>query len=303
MADEIRFDGRVAVITGAGSGLGRSYALEVARRGGRVVVNDLGGSTDGKGSSQTAAEKVVAEIRAAGGEAVASFDSVATPAGGEAIVKRALDAFGQVDIVINNAGILRDKTFIKLDWPDLDAVLDVHLRGAFFVTRPAFQVMKDRGYGRILMTASGAGVFGNFGQSNYGAAKMGLVGLANVLAEEGRKYDIRVNVIAPIAQTRLTGELMSNLKMDLSPELVMPLSCYLVSEDCQLTHEIFSVGGGRFARIFIGECEGWYAGKGKRPTLEDVRDQMDRIRDTGRSFIPNNLGEETAAVMKVLAGS
>jgi NAD(P)-dependent dehydrogenase (short-subunit alcohol dehydrogenase family) len=303
MADEIRFDGRVAVITGAGSGLGRSYALEIARRGGRIVVNDLGGSTDGKGSSHSAAEKVVAEIKAAGGEAVASFDSVATPAGGAAIVQRALDAFGQVDIVINNAGILRDKTFIKLEWPDLDAVLDVHLRGAFYVTAPAFKVMKDRGYGRILMTASGAGVFGNFGQSNYGAAKMGLVGLANVLAEEGRKYDIKVNVIAPIAQTRLTGELMANLKMDLSPDLVMPISCYLVSEDCQLTHEIFSVGGGRFARIFIGECEGWYAGKGQRPSLEDVRDHLEQIRDTRRSFIPNNLGEETAAVMKVLAGS
>jgi len=303
MADEIRFDGRVAVITGAGGGLGRSYALELARRGARVVVNDLGGTTDGKGSSHSAADKAVAEIRAAGGEAVTSYDSVATPAGGAAIVQRALDAFGQVDIVINNAGILRDKTFPKLEWADLDAVLDVHLRGAFYVTQPAFKVMKDRGYGRILMTASGAGVFGNFGQSNYGAAKMGLVGLANVLAEEGRKYDIKVNVIAPIAQTRLTGELMKNLQLDLGPELVMPLSCFLVSEACDLTHEIFSVGGGRFARIFVGECEGWYAGKGARPTLEDVRDQMDRIRDTKRSFIPNNLGEETAAVMKVLTGS
>jgi NAD(P)-dependent dehydrogenase (short-subunit alcohol dehydrogenase family) len=303
MADEIRFDGRVAVITGAGSGLGRSYALELARRGARVVVNDLGGTTDGKGSSHSAADQTVAQIRAAGGEAVTSYDSVATPAGGSAIVARALEAFGQVDIVINNAGILRDKTFPKLEWADLDAVLDVHLRGAFYVTQPAFKVMKERGYGRILMTASGAGVFGNFGQSNYGAAKMGLVGLANVLAEEGRKYDIKVNVIAPIAQTRLTGDLMANLKLDLGPELVMPLSCYLVSEACELTHEIFSVGGGRFARIFVGECEGWYAGKGARPTLEDVRDHMDRIRDTKRSFIPNNLGEETAAVMKVLTGS
>jgi NAD(P)-dependent dehydrogenase (short-subunit alcohol dehydrogenase family) len=303
MADEIRFDGRVAVITGAGSGLGRSYALELARRGARVVVNDLGGSTEGRGSSQAAADRTVEEIRKAGGEAVASYDSVATPAGGAAIVQRALDAFGQVDIAINNAGILRDKTFPKLEWADLDAVLDVHLRGAFYVTRPAFKLMKDRGYGRILMTASGAGVFGNFGQSNYGAAKMGLVGLANVLAEEGRKYDIKVNVIAPIAQTRLTGELMKNLEIDLDPDLVMPLSCYLVSEACPLTHEIFSVGGGRFARIFIGECEGWYAGKGARPTLEDVRDQMDRIRDIRHSFVPNNLGEETAAVMKMLAGS
>jgi NAD(P)-dependent dehydrogenase (short-subunit alcohol dehydrogenase family) len=303
MTDEIRFDGRVAVITGAGSGLGRSYALELARRGARVVVNDLGGSAEGRGSSQSAADRTLEEIRKAGGEAVASYDSVATPAGGAAIVQRALDAFGAVDIVINTAGILRDKTFPKLEWADLDAVLDVHLRGAFYVTQPAFRVMKERGYGRILMTASGAGIFGNFGQSNYGAAKMGLVGLANVLAEEGRKYDIRVNVIAPLAQTRLTGELMKNLELDLGPELVMPLACYLVSEACSLTHEIFSVGGGRFARIFIGECEGWYAGRGARPRLEDVRDHLERIRDIRHSFVPDNLGEETAAVMKVLAGS
>jgi NAD(P)-dependent dehydrogenase (short-subunit alcohol dehydrogenase family) len=303
MPEEIRFDGRVAVITGAGGGLGRSYALELARRGARVVVNDLGGSAAGQGASRSAADQTVSEIRAAGGEAVASYDSVATPTGGAAIVQRALDAFGQVDIVINNAGILRDKTFAKLDWPDLDAVLDVHLRGAFYVTQPAFRVMKERGYGRILMTASGAGVFGNFGQSNYGAAKMGLVGLTNVLAEEGRKYDIHVNVIAPIAQTRLTGDLMQNVPLDLTPDLVMPLACYLVSEACPLTHEIFSVGGGRFARIFIGECEGWYAGKGARPTLEDVRDHMDQIRDLSRSFVPANLGEEVAHVMKALGRS
>ena len=303
MGEPITFDGRVAIVTGAGGGLGREYALELGRRGAMVVVNDLGGAVDGSGSSQSAADVVVEQIKALGGDAIASYDSVATREGGAAIVQAALDSFGGIDIVINNAGILRDKSFGNMTRDEVDAVLDVHLRGAFHVSHPAFKVMKDRGYGRILMTASGAGVFGNFGQSNYGAAKMGLVGLANVLAEEGRKYDIKVNVIAPIAQTRLTGDLMANIRLDLSPELVMPLSCYLVSEDCQLTHEIFSVGGGRFARIFIGECEGWYAGKGKRPSLEDVRDHMQSIRDTARSFIPNNLGEETAAVMKVLAGS
>ncbi len=302
MSDPIRFDGRVAVITGAGGGLGRSYALELARRGARVVVNDLGGAADGSGSGESAADAVVREITAAGGEAAASYDSVATPDGGEAIVQTALDAFGTVDVLINNAGILRDRTLVKLDWADLHAVLEVHLRGAFYVTRPAFRIMKEKGYGRILMTASGAGVFGNFGQSNYGAAKMGLVGLMNVLAEEGRKYDIRVNAIAPLAQTRLTQGLMSQVELDLDPDLVMPLSCYLVSGDCELTHELFSVGGGRFARIFIGECEGWYAGKGARPTLEDVRDHLDQIRDREHAFVPASLAEETAAVMKVIAG-
>jgi NAD(P)-dependent dehydrogenase (short-subunit alcohol dehydrogenase family) len=298
MAQDIRFDDRVAVVTGAGGGLGRSYALELARRGAKVVVNDLGGAADGTGQGSAAADQVVAEIEAAGGTAAANYDSVALPEGGEAIVQTALDRFGSVDIVINNAGILRDKTFVKLEWPDLHAVLDVHLRGAFYVTQPAFRVMKEKGYGRILMTASGAGVFGNFGQSNYGAAKMGLVGLTNVLAEEGRKYNINANVIAPIATTRLTQGLMSQMELDLSPDLVMPLSCFLVSEASSLTHEIFSVGGGRYARIFIGECEGWFAGKGARPTLEDIRDHMDQIRDVEQSFIPANLGEETVEAMK-----
>ncbi|MCW2673660.1 MAG: fabG2, partial [Frankiales bacterium] len=173
---DISFDGRVAIVTGAGGGIGRTYALDLARRGAQVVVNDLGGSVDGTGGEHTAAQKVVDEIKAAGGEAVPSYDSVSTPEGGEAIVKTAVDAFGKVDIVVNNAGILRDKSFLKMEWSDLDAVIDVHLKGAFYVSRPAFAVMKENNYGRFVFTASNA-TFGNFGQTNYGAAKAGLIGL------------------------------------------------------------------------------------------------------------------------------
>ena len=257
MAD-IRFDGRAAVITGAGGGLGKTYALALAARGAQVVVNDLGGASDGSGSSSNMADATVKEIVEAGGEAVANYDSVSTPEGGEAIVKAALDAFGRVDVVINNAGILRDKTFAKLPVADLEVVLDVHLKGAFFVSQPAFRQMREQGFGRFIFTSSAAGLLGNFGQANYGAAKMGLVGLSGVLAIEGAKYDIKSNVIAPIANTRMTKELLGPMADLLAPECVTPLVTYLVSEQCDLTHEIFSVGGGRYARMFVAVTPGWW---------------------------------------------
>ena len=298
---QIRFDNRVAVITGAGGGLGKTYALELARRGAKVVINDVGGGVDGSGTgSSSAADQTVAEVRAAGGEAVACYDSVSTLAGGEAIIKAALEAFGHVDIVINNAGILRDKSFAKLEPADLEAVLDVHLRGAFHVSQPAFRAMKERNYGRFLFTSSAAGIFGNFGQSNYGAAKMGLVGLSNVIAVEGARNNIKSNVIAPVARTRMTEQLLGPLAAALDPEQVMPLSCFLVSEDCNLTHEIFSVGGGRYARIFVGLCRGWVAGKGTRPTLEDVRDHMKEIMNTEGFTIPASINDEMAVLMGAL---
>jgi NAD(P)-dependent dehydrogenase (short-subunit alcohol dehydrogenase family) len=297
---EIRFERRVAVVTGAGGGLGKTYALELARRGARVVVNDLGGATDGTGASATAADAVVAEIRGKGGEAIASYDSVATPAGGAAIIDAAVKAFGAVDIVINNAGILRDKSFAKLEPADLEAVLDVHLRGAFHVSQPAFRHMKDKGYGRFLFTSSAAGIFGNFGQTNYGAAKMGLVGLSNVLAVEGAKSNIKSNVIAPIARTRMTEQLLGPLAAHLAPEQVMPLAVYLVSEECNLTHEVFSVGGGRYARVFTGLCRGWVAGRGQRPTIEDVRDHMKDIMNTDGFTIPASINDEMAVLMGAL---
>ena len=299
---EIRFDGRVAVITGAGGGLGRTYALELARRGAKVVVNDLGGAADGTGGTASAADEVVKEIEAAGGTAVANYDSVSTPEGGEAIVKTALDQFGKVDIVINNAGILRDKSFANLADEDLKIVLDVHLRGAFYVSQPAFRNMKENGYGRFVFTASGAGVFGNFGQTNYGAAKMGLVGLMNVLAVEGAKYGIKANTILPVAKTRLTEGLLGPMADNLNPACVTPLVTYLVSEQCELTHEMFDVGGGRYARVFIGMCPGWVAGPGATPSAEEVMANLGKIRDQDGYTVPTSIADEMKAILASLQG-
>lgn len=297
---DIRYDGRVAVITGAGGGLGKTYALEMARRGAKVVVNDLGGKADGTGAGHSMADQVVDEIKQAGGEAVANYDSVSTPEGGEGIIQSALSAFGRVDVVVNNAGILRDKTFLKLTPEELGIVLDVHLKGAFYVSQPAFRAMKEKGYGRFIFTSSAAGILGNFGQTNYGAAKMGLVGLMNVLSVEGAKYNIKCNAIAPTARTRMTEELLGPLAPLLDPETVTPLVVYLGSEACELTHEIFSVGGGRFARMFIGLTPGWVADGGKKVSAEDVADHMEQIRNPERYTIPANITDELRILSKVL---
>ena len=299
---DIRYDGRVAVITGAGGGLGKTYALQLASRGAKVVVNDLGGAADGTGGGSSMADQTVKEITEAGGEAVANYDSVATPEGGEGIVQTALDSFGKVDIVINNAGILRDKTFVKLEPEHLEAVIDVHLKGAFFVSQPAFRNMKENGYGRFVFTASGAGIFGNFGQTNYGAAKMGLVGLMNVLAVEGAKYNIKCNTIAPIARTRLTESLLGPMAEHLDPNFVTPLVSYLVSEQCELTHEVFDVGGGRYARIFVGLCKGWTAPAGSPATPEDIAANLDAIRNQDGYTVPDSIAGEMTAVMEALKG-
>ncbi len=299
---EIRYDGRVAIVTGAGGGLGKTYALMLASRGASLVVNDLGGASDGTGGGTSMADEVVKEISEAGGKAVANYDSVSTPEGGEAICKAAVDSFGKVDIVINNAGILRDKTFAKLEPSDLEAVIDVHLKGAFFVTQPAFRVMKEQNYGRIVFASSGAGIFGNFGQTNYGAAKMGLVGLSNVLSVEGAKYNIKSNVIAPIARTRLTESLLGPLAEALDPNFVTPLVAFLCSEGCDLTHEIFDVGGGRYARIFVAMGPGWVAPKGQIPSAEEILDHLDAIRDPEGYVIPASIADEMKAVGEALKG-
>ncbi|MCU0273825.1 MAG: SDR family oxidoreductase [Acidimicrobiales bacterium] len=288
MAD-IGFDNRVAIVTGAGGGLGRCHALELARRGARLVINDLGGAVDGSGSDATPAQKVVQEIEALGGEAVANGDSVGTPEGGAAIVQAALDAFGRIDIVVNNAGILRDKTFHKMEQSDIDSVIDVHLRGAFHVTRPAWTHMREQGYGRVVMTSSNAGILGNFGQTNYGAAKMGLVGLTNVLALEGAKYNIKVNAIAPVARTRMTEDILGPLAEKLNPEQISPVVAWLASEDCPVSGEVYSCGGGTVARFFVGLTKGIFE---PGLTVETIRDRWDEIRDqTGYDDFPDNGGE------------
>jgi NAD(P)-dependent dehydrogenase (short-subunit alcohol dehydrogenase family) len=299
---EISYDGRVAIVTGAGGGLGRTYALELARRGAQVVVNDLGGTVNGQGGSDTAAQLVVDEIKATGGDAIPSYDSVSSPEGGESIVSAAVEAYGKVDVVINNAGILRDKSFAKLSWEDLDAVLDVHLKGAFYVSQPAFKVMKENGYGRFVFTSSNSGVFGNFGQSNYGAAKMGLVGLSNVIAVEGAKSGILSNVLCPVAATRMTEDLLGDFAKQVKPELVTPLVAFLGSEACTFTHEIFSAAGGRYARVFIGLAPGWYGGKDHVPTAEDVLDNLAQIENQEGYIVPTASSDELGQLLGLLSG-
>jgi NAD(P)-dependent dehydrogenase (short-subunit alcohol dehydrogenase family)/acyl dehydratase/putative sterol carrier protein len=275
----IRFDDRVAIVTGAGGGLGRVYALELAKRGAKVIVNDLGGARDGTGEgSARPADAVVRVIVEAGGEAVANYDSVATLEGGRAIVKTALDHFGKVDILINNAGILRDESFTKMT-PELwGGVLAVHLQGAYHVTAPAFRAMRENGYGRIVMTTSAAGLFGNFGQTNYSAAKMGLIGLMNTLKLEGAKYDIKVNTVAPLAATRLTEDVMPPDFFDkLKPELVAPLVLYLCAEQCPATGRIYNAAAGYYGRAAIVSGPGAWVNDGRVPTPETIAAQWNKI--------------------------
>lgn len=297
MTEALGFDGKVAIITGAGGGLGRQHALLMASRGALVVVNDLGGALDGTGSNKGAADKVVDEIKALGGEAVADTNSVATADGGEAIVQSALDAFGTVDIVINNAGILRDKAFHNMDESLIDPVFDVHLKGAFNVTGPAFRVMREKGYGRVISTSSAAGVFGNFGQANYGAAKMGLVGFTRVLAVEGARFNIAANAIAPIALTRMTEDLLGDLGEKLQPDYVAPLVTFLAHESCDATGRVFSVGGGRVAEVFIGECQGF---TDANLSPESVRDNWSTICDRDGYAVPAQIAEETKMFVDAL---
>jgi NAD(P)-dependent dehydrogenase (short-subunit alcohol dehydrogenase family) len=294
---ELRFDGRVAIVTGAGGGLGREHALLLAARGARVVVNDLGGAVDGSGGSDDPARATADEIAELGGMAVSDASSVATPEGGKAIVDTALEAFGRVDVLINNAGILRDKTFQNMTPDQLEPVLDVHLRGAFNVTRPAWLHMREQRYGRVLLTSSNAGILGNFGQSNYGAAKMGLVGLARVLAQEGARYGISVNVLAPIARTRMTQELLGPAGAKLDPRLVAPVAAFLVHEDCPVTGEILSAGGGRVARFFVGLTPGYFNAD-LRP--EDVRDHFEQIRAEQGYTVPGAVADEIAGLVQQL---
>lgn len=260
----ISFDGRVAIVTGAGGGLGRAHALELARRGAKVVVNDFGGARDGTGGSSAAADAVVDEIRAAGGTALADGGNVTVLADMEAMAARALEAYGRIDILINNAGILRDRTFAKMDMADFGAVISVHLLGSANATKAVWETMRRQGYGRVLMTSSTSGSYGNFGQANYGAAKAGLLGLMNVLHFEGEKYGIRVNAIVPTAATRMTGDMMDEEMLALlAPEHVTPAALYLVSEAAPSRTALLA-GAGTVARMAIVETEGVYLPEGER---------------------------------------
>jgi len=291
----IRFDNQVVVVTGAGGGLGRAYVHLLGARGASVVVNDLGVNVHGVGDGQGPADKVVSEIKAAGGKAVASYDSVATTQGGKAIVSTALQAFGRLDALVHNAGFLRDKSFLKLTPEDVEDVFDVHLKAAFLVGQPAFGVMKEQGYGRIVFTSSASGLFGNFGQANYGAAKTGLLGLMRVLSIEGARYGIHVNCLAPTARTRMTEELFGPLSDLLDPAHVAPLIAYLCSSQCDFTSEVFSVGGGRFARVFLGLAPGWYGGRDP-VSPEELAANMGTIMDTDGFHLPKT-GMDEAEIM------
>ena len=296
------FQDRVAVITGAGGGLGREYALLLASRGAAVVVNDLGGTVHGEGEDAETADSVVAAIDAAGGTAVAEYSSVAEPAGGEAIIQQAIDSFGRVDILINNAGILRDRTLGNMEWEELHAVLDVHLRGAFYVTQPAFNQMKEQHYGRIIMTSSASGLFGNFGQSNYGAAKAGLFGLMNVLKLEGEKYGITVNAVAPMAKTRMTDEILGEMAGYADPASVAPAVAYLVSEECGLSGDVWSVGAGSVSRVFTGLTPGYFKHPEKEGpiSIEDVAEHVDDIRVEEDYIVPYSSRDEFAKLGPLL---
>ena len=278
---KISFDGKVVIVTGAGAGIGREYALEFGKRGASVVVNDLGVARDGSGSSHSAADSVVEEIKKLGGKAVANYDSVSTPEGGASIVKTAVDAFGKVDVLVNNAGFLRDKSFNKMTTEEWDAVVGVHLRGAFCVTQPAVAVMREHGYGRIIMTASTSGIFGNFGQTNYGAAKMALVGFMNVLKLETAKYNIHVNTIAPNAYSRMTeGLIPKELAPKLQAKFNVPMVVYLCSEECKENGSIFTMGAGWYAKTAVVCAPGVCIGDGSRDIpAEEIRENFAKITD------------------------
>ncbi len=297
MAD-IRFDGKVAVVTGAGGGLGRAHALLLASRGAKVVVNDLGGAPDGTGESEMMADKVVDEIKAAGGEAVPNYDSVATMEGGANIIKTAVDSFGRIDILINNAGILRDVSFMKMPEESWDIIFSVHVKGAFCCTKAAWPIMREQQYGRIIMTSSAAGIYGNFGQANYSAAKMALIGLGQTLALEGKKYNIHANTIAPIADSRLTATVLpDDIRKKLNPEYVSPLVGYLCSEQCEETGSLFEVGAGAFFSLK------WCRSKGSRMkpaevSIESIAKNFSKIIDMADAKIIGSIQESTMSFME-----
>ena len=298
MANQIRLDTRVAIVTGAGRGLGRSHALLMAQRGARIVVNDVGAELDGTGADGSVAQGVVDEIKAAGGTAVANFDSVASPQGARRIVQTALDAFGTVDIVVNNAGAIRKKPFLEHTAEDLAALIAVHQAGSFFVSQAAFEVMMKKRYGRFIFTTSVGGLRGNQYVAAYGSAKAGIVGLAHVVALAGAPHGIAANVISPFGYSRMGTAPYTPSDPGRShvtrAELVSPAVVYLASEECKLNHEILTVGGGAVARTVIALGPGWRAAPGEELTAEAIRDHLDQIMDVSRFSNPLTSDDEGA---------
>jgi NAD(P)-dependent dehydrogenase (short-subunit alcohol dehydrogenase family) len=276
----VRYDDRVAIVTGAGAGLGRSHALLLASRGAKVVVNDPGGSVDGTGGANAVADKVVGEIKAAGGEAVASYASVADEKAAQSIIDTAMNTWGRLDILVNNAGILRDKAFNNMTMADYEFVNQVHHFGTAYCTKAAWPIMRKQQYGRIVVTTSGSGTVGNFGQANYGAAKMAVNGLINVLRHEGAKYNIRLNAISPSAYTRMTESLLPpDMAPWMKPELVSPMVAWLCSEECDQNGEIMAASAGGYARVQYFVSEGMQFDPAEPVTIEMVQESIDKIRD------------------------
>ncbi|OBJ09524.1 SDR family NAD(P)-dependent oxidoreductase [Mycobacterium colombiense] len=300
----IDFTGQVAVVTGAGRGLGRLYALDLARRGAAVVVNDLGGSMRGEGSDRGIADEVVDTIKQAGGTAIASYDSVDSPAGGQAIIDAAVDAFGRLDAVVSNAGIFGSVPFEDLTHDDWTRMLRVHLDGGFHLAQPAYRVMKNNGGGRFVFISSSAGIFGQPMEAHYAAAKAGLVGLTNVIAIEGEAHGIRANSVMPTGFSRMVTETVGDEKFlaesgfmqAIRPELVVPLVTFLASTACTFTHRNYSAAAGRYARVFVGLTEGWLADAEGRPTAEDIEAHLEQMSSTEKFIVPASIVDEVLEV-------
>jgi NAD(P)-dependent dehydrogenase (short-subunit alcohol dehydrogenase family) len=304
----IDFAGQAVIVTGAGRGLGRLYALELARRGASVVVNDLGGSMHGSGADTSVADQVVDEITRAGGVAVASHDSVDSPEGGDAIVQTAIETFGRLDAVVSNAGIFNSIPFEDLSTDDWRRMLGVHLDGGFYLSQPAYRVMKSQGYGRFVFVSSSAGMFGQHMEAHYAAAKAGLVGLTNVIALEGAPHGVLANTVLPYGVSRMVTETVedakaleeSGLLQAIRPELVAPMVVYLASRACEFSHRNYSAFGGRFARVFVGLGRGWLAGQGTNPTADDVAAHLSEVSATEPFMVPESIYEEVFAVYERL---
>ncbi|MER5619430.1 SDR family NAD(P)-dependent oxidoreductase [Streptosporangium sp. NPDC002544] len=295
---EIRLDGQVAVVTGAGRGLGRAHALLLAERGAAVVVNDVGAALDGAGAELTPAEQVIKEITEAGGRAVADATDISTPEGAAQVVARAVETFGRLDILVNNAGILRDRTMAKLSPAEVDPVLAVHLGGTVWMTKAAWPLFTEQRYGRIINTTSAAGLFGNFGQTAYAAAKAGIIGVTKTLALEGARHGIQVNAIEPGARTRMTEDLLGDLADSLDPALVSPLVVWLADRECTVSGEVYNVGGGRVARVVVAQAPGYFS---RSVSPEEIRDNWDQVNDLADLSVIEDFKQELDLLVRRLS--